>query len=74
MLYFLGGLLNQYFGPARLLQSYTVLIVLSLYCGFIVVRFGMPHFFKFMPHDRGREFTVNGEAAKGKPTGVGVLE
>ena len=73
MLYFLGGLLNQYFGPARLLQSYTVLIVLSLYCGFIVVRFGMPHFFKFMPHDRGREFTVNGEAAKGKPTGVGVF-
>ncbi len=24
-----------------------------------------------MPHDRGREFTINAEAAKGKPTGTG---
>lgn len=73
MLYYLGGLLTQYFGPARLLQSYTVLIVLALYSGFLIVRYAMPHFYKFMPHDRGREFTVNAEAAKGKPTGSGVF-
>lgn len=72
MLYYLGGILTEYFGPARLLQSYTVLIVISLYAGFFLVRYGMPHFYKFMPHDRGREFTVNAEAAKGKPTGAGV--
>lgn len=71
MLYYLGGFLTQYFGPARLLQSYTVLIVLALYTGFLLVRRGMPHFFKYMPHDRGREFAVNSEVAKGKPTGVG---
>ena len=71
MLYTLGGFLTQFFGPARLLQSYTVLIVLALYTGFLIVRYGLPHFYKFMPHDRGREFTVNAEAAKGKPTGVG---
>ena len=72
MLFYLGGILTEYFGPARLLQSYTVLIVLALYAGFFVVRYGMPHFYRFMPHDRGREFTVNAEAAKGKPTGSGV--
>lgn len=73
MLYYFGEFLTQYFGPARLLQSYAVLIVLSLYTGFLLVRYGMPHFFKFMPHDRGREFTVSAEAAKGKPTGSGVF-
>lgn len=71
MLYYIGGLLTSYFGPARLLQSYTVLIVLSLYTGFLVVLYAMPHFYKYMPHDRGREFTVSAEAAKGKPTGAG---
>lgn len=73
MLYTIGGLLNRYFGPARLLQSYTVLIVLSLYTGFLIVRYLMPHFYTYMPHDRGRKFTVSAEAAKGKPTGVGVF-
>lgn len=73
MLYYIGGLLTQYFGPARLLQSYTVLIVLALYSGFLLVRYAMPHFFDYMPHDRGREFTVHAEAAKGKPTGSGVF-
>ena len=73
MLYYFGGVLTEYFGPARLLQSYTVLIVLALYAGFFIVRYGMPSFYKFMPHDRGREFTVNAEAAKGKPTGAGVF-
>lgn len=73
MLYYIGGLLTKYFGPARLLQSYTVLIVLALYTGFLIVRYLMPHFYTFMPHDRGRAFTVNAEAAMGKPTGVGVF-
>ncbi len=86
MLYFFGGLLTQYaaglqsgsffktiFSHSDLLQSYSVLIVLSMYTGFILVRYFMPKFFDFMPHDRGREFTVNAEAAKGKPTGSGVF-
>ncbi len=73
MLYYLGGFLKEYFGPARLLQSYTVLIVMALYTGFAIVRWFMPRFYNFMPHDRGREFTVSAEAAKGKPTGSGVF-
>ena len=73
MLYYLGGILTQYFGPARLLQSYTVLIVLALYTGFLLIRYGLPHFYDRLPHDRGREFTISAEAAKGKPTGSGVV-
>lgn len=73
MLYYLGGILTDYFGPARLLQSFTVLIALALYSGFLIVRYFLPSFFNILPHDRGREFTVNAEAAKGKPTGAGVV-
>jgi phospho-N-acetylmuramoyl-pentapeptide-transferase len=56
-----------------LLQSYAVLIVLSLYAGFFVTLKFLPFFFKFLPSDRGREFTLTAEAAKGKPTGAGVV-
>ena len=73
MLYYLGGILTEYFGPARLLQSYTVLIALALYSGFLIVRYFLPSFYNVLPHDRGREFTINAEAAKGKPTGAGVV-
>ncbi|MBQ0050487.1 MAG: phospho-N-acetylmuramoyl-pentapeptide-transferase [Treponema sp.] len=73
MLYLLGGILNQYFGPARLLQSYTVLIALAMYSGFLIIRYALPSFYDKLPHDRGREFTINAEAAKGKPTGAGVV-
>lgn len=73
MLYYLGKILTEYFGPARLLQSYTILIALALYSGFLIVRYSLPSFFNRLPHDRGREFTINAEAAKGKPTGAGVV-
>lgn len=73
MLYYLGGLLTQYFGPARLLQSYTVLIVLALYAGFYAVWKALPSFYDRLPHDRGREFAEAAAAAKGKPTGSGVV-
>jgi len=73
MIYHLGGFLQQYWGPARLLQSYTVLIVLALYIGFIVTYRLLPKFYKFLPSDRGRDFTLTKEVAKGKPTGSGVI-
>lgn len=73
MLYYLGIYLQQFFGPSRLLSSYSVLIFLSLYCGFLVVCILLPKFYKFLPHDRGREFTLTATAAKGKPTGSGVI-
>ncbi len=73
MLYYIGGLLTQVFGPARLLQSYTILIVLALYSGFFIVWKSLPSFYLRLPHDRGREFAEAAAAAKGKPTGAGVV-
>lgn len=73
MLYYLGVHIQQYFGPARLLQSYTVLIALSMYTGFILTYLFLPRFYERLPHDRGREFTLTAEAAKGKPTGAGAF-
>ena len=75
MLYFLGSLIAQSFGPARLLTSYAVLISLSLFFGFLITFLLLPKFYRFLPSDRGREFTLkdNAEAAKGKPTGSGVV-
>lgn len=75
MLYHLGNLIQQFWGPARLLQSYTVLIALALYSGFFLTYSLLPKFYNKLPHDRGREFTLTAtaEAAKGKPTGAGVV-
>lgn len=73
MLYHLASYLMKYWGPMRLLQSYTVLIGLTLYAGFLATYFILPKFYKYLPSDRGREFTISAEAAKGKPTGSGVV-
>lgn len=73
MLFYLGGILKEVWGPARLLQSYTVIIALALYIGFFLTKMLLPKFYKYLPHDRGREFTLTAEAAKGKPTGSGVF-
>lgn len=75
MLFYLGQYLQQFWGPARLLCSYSVLIALALYMGFVLTKFLIPKFYNHLPHDRGREFTIkeNAEAAKGKPTGSGVV-
>ena len=75
MLFYLGQYLKEFFGPARLFTSYTVLIVVALYLGFFMAVHLIPACYKFLPHDRGREFTLkeNAEAAKGKPTGAGSI-
>lgn len=73
MLYNLGLFLSQFWGPARLLTSYAVLICIGMYLGFFASLFIIPKFYDRLPHDRGREFTINAEAAKGKPTGAGSV-
>lgn len=75
MLYALGEFLQQFWGPARLLCSYTVLISLALFSGYFAAYKLIPKFYNKLPHDRGREFTLkdNADAAKGKPTGAGVV-
>ena len=37
MLYYLGNILSAYWGPARLFQSYAVLITVALYLGFQIL-------------------------------------
>jgi UDP-N-acetylmuramyl pentapeptide phosphotransferase/UDP-N-acetylglucosamine-1-phosphate transferase len=73
MLYYLASAVQQFFGPFRLLQSYAVLIIIALYAGFFLTVFLLPKTYRFLPKDRGREFTVNAEAALGKPTGAGSV-
>lgn len=73
MLFYLGQLFQNSFGPARLLQSYTVLIVIALYLGFFLSVKLVPLFYNRLPHDRGREFTEHAADAKGKPTGAGIV-
>lgn len=73
MLYYFGVWLQKYFGPARLFQSYSALIALSLYATFFISMALLPKFFDHLPRDRGREFTPSAEAAKGKPTGAGLV-
>ena len=73
MIYYLGGLLKEFWGPARLLQSYGVLIVLAVYSSFILTKFLLPKFYNHLPSDRGREFTLTKEISKGKPTGSGII-
>jgi len=73
MLYYLASTLQRFFGPLRLFQSYTVLIIIALYAGFFLTVFLLPKTYRFLPKDRGREFSINADAAMGKPTGAGVV-
>lgn len=73
MIYYFASALKHLFGPARLLQSHTVLIGLALYTGFFITKCFLPRFYPLLPSDRGREFTLTAEAAKGKPTGAGIV-
>lgn len=73
MLFFLSESLRTVFGPFRLFGSHTVLIGIALFLGFVATVFSLPKFYAILPKDRGREFTVNPEAAVGKPTGSGVI-
>ena len=73
MLYYLADFFLETFGPFRLFQSYAVLIGLALFTSFFVTVFMLPKLYNKLPTDRGREFTINAEAAKGKPTGAGCI-
>jgi phospho-N-acetylmuramoyl-pentapeptide-transferase len=73
MLYYLGAILEPYFGPFRLLKSHLFLIAFGLYAGFFITFFVLPRMFKYLPQDRGREFAAQGTVAKGKPTGAGIV-
>lgn len=73
MLYHLTSYLQEWFSPFRLFRSYTVLIAIALYAGFFLTVTILPRTFRFLPKDRGREFTPAAGDAKGKPTGAGFV-
>ncbi len=73
MLFYIASNVLDFFGPVRLLQSFAVLIGIALFIGFIFTVVFLPKFYKYLPTDRGRAFTEGAEAAKGKPTGSGVV-
>ena len=65
--------LESLWGPFRLLQSHSVLIILGLYLGFILSYALIPVLSRHLPIDRGKEFAVDENAARGKPTGAGLI-
>ncbi len=73
MLYYLSSYLQEWFSPFRLFRSYTVLIAIAIYAGFLLTAIILPKCFKYLPRDRGREFAQDAQGSKGKPTGAGVI-
>lgn len=74
MLYWLGNLLVESWGPFRLLTSHFFLGGISFgLCG-LLTYWLLPHFSaKFCPRDRGRAHAVEAGKAQGKPTGTGII-
>ena len=73
MLYLLGGVLSRYFGPFRLLQSYSFLTAVSLFSCWILTWQLLPVFKRVLPSDRGKPFAFQSEESRGKPTGAGGI-
>ncbi len=74
MLYWLGAILEDSWGPFRLLTSHFFLggigfVVCGLFSLFLLPRLA----FKYCPRDRGRAHAVESNAAQGKPTGTGIV-
>lgn len=67
------GTFEELFGPLRLFEHYSFLILTGLYLGFFLSFTAIKHLSGKLPHDRGREFAVESRVAVGKPTGAGVL-
>ncbi len=73
MLFLLGEVLEPFFGPFRLFSSHLFLIVAGTLAGFLLTFLIVPRAFAWLPSDRGRTFAVEGQLARGKPTGAGFV-
>jgi len=74
MLYLLGEYLKESFGPFRLFTSHLLLAILGMLVCWLLSWSLLPAIAKkWLPRDRGRPFAVEGEVAKGKPTGAGII-
>lgn len=73
MLFLIGETLQQVFGPFRLLSSHYVMASVALVISSITTWLLLPATSAHLPRDRGREYSVDKEAALGKPTGAGLV-
>lgn len=73
MLYLIAPYLTRIWGPFRLLGSHMFLIGLGAVLGGLLVYRLLPRIWGHLPSDRGRAHTPSPEAARGKPTGAGVI-
>lgn len=73
MLYLLAPYLTQFWGPFRLLKSYSFLMILGAGAALLLSWYALPRLWHVLPRDRGRAHTPRPDAAQGKPTGAGVL-
>lgn len=74
MLYLIGDYLKESFGPFRLLTSHLLLAIFGMLVCWLLSWCLLPVIAKkWLPRDRGRPFAVEGEVAKGKPTGTGIV-
>jgi len=73
LLFFLGELLQNWWGPFRLLTSHLFLGGFGLLASALLTWVLLPRLVGLVPRDRGRSHAVQSSAAQGKPTGVGVI-
>lgn len=73
MIPYLAPWLSHLWGPCRLLGSHLVLIGIGAAMGAALSWTLLWRWRNWLPRDRGKAHTPNGEAARGKPTGAGVL-
>jgi phospho-N-acetylmuramoyl-pentapeptide-transferase len=73
MLPFLAPYLTPLWGPFRLLGSNLVLIGFGTLATAFLTWWLLPRCFAKLPRDQGKPFVKEGEEAKGKPTGAGVV-
>lgn len=73
MLYLIAPLLEQFWGPFRLLRSHAFLLMLGASAAAILVLFLLPKIWHVSPRDRGKAILgKDGMVSLGKPTGAGL--
>jgi phospho-N-acetylmuramoyl-pentapeptide-transferase len=73
LLPWLGDHLTQFFGPFRLFTSYIFLASTGAALAAIATLLLLPKLWDRLPRDGGRVHAIDGELAKGKPVGAGII-
>lgn len=78
MLYYIAKLIQEdghqgLFSYFRIFTSYVFLLGLGGALAFFMTMIMLPRWWSGLPNDRGKALAVAGDAAKGKPTGAGLI-